>query len=359
MSALALYFTAIKLGSNLSGAAFGALCFGLATPAWGWATIFFGHALAASILFLGFASVIYLLQSRTRTEDIILGFLSGSLLSWAIVVDYTSAPVSLLIAVYGIINAFSWDRKRLLTVTACAVAGGLIFILPLLFYNYSIYGELFTSGYSHLISFPGMKQGFYGIQFPRPEVLIRLLIGTHNGIIWFCPILILTPYALYRLWKLPGKKSLAMVIILITIYYFLWNSGFRYWEGGSSNGPRYLTPILPFLSLSLALLWPRTGRSLKIILIFLFLLSLIISFVGVSTSMLDLEGYNYNLSTYYEFPKFFEMTNYKISYITRLISPSFNGSSHFHLLPIYLILIAGFSYIIWLLNKAALRRTKF
>jgi len=236
LAALALYFTAVKLGASLSGAAFGALCFGLATPAWGWATIFFGHGLAAATLFLGLASVIYLSQSTSRRQDIVLGFASGALLAWALVVDYTSGPVSLLIAIYGIIQARSWDRKRLALVLSCAAVGGLIFLLPLLLYNYSIYGEIFTTGYSHLTDFPGMKEGFYGIEYPRFKILIRLLVGPRNGILWFCPILILTPYALYRLWKVPGKKGLAIVIILITLYYFLWNSGYQYWRGGLPQG---------------------------------------------------------------------------------------------------------------------------
>jgi len=356
LAALALYFTAVKLGASLSGAAFGALCFGLATPAWGWVTIFFGHGLAGATLFLGMASVVYLSHSTTGRQDIVLGFVSGALLSWAVVVDYTSAPVSLLIAIYGIIQARSWDHKRLVLVLSCAVTGGLIFLFPLLLYNYSIYGEIFTTGYKHLTDFPGVKEGFYGIEFPRGEILIRMLIGPRNGILWFCPIFIMTPYALYRLWNTPGKKGLAMVIILITLYYFLWNSGYQYWRGGAATGPRFLIPILPFLSLSIALLWSKAGRYLKIMLIVLFVISFLISLVSVSISMLDLEGYNINLFAYHRFPKFLEMTNYKISYLVRLILPSFNGSSQLHLMPLYIILAVGLSYIIWLLNKTGPRR---
>ncbi len=48
LAGAALFFVAIKLGAG-PGGAFGALAFGLATPAWGWSTAFFGHAPAGSV----------------------------------------------------------------------------------------------------------------------------------------------------------------------------------------------------------------------------------------------------------------------------------------------------------------------
>lgn len=116
-------------------------------------------------------------------------------------------------------------------------------------------------------------------------------------------------------------------------------------------------PILTFLSLSIALLWSQAGRYLKIVLMIFFVISLLISLVSVSISMLDLEGYNINLFTYQRFPKFFEIADYRISYLVRIVLPSFDGSSHLHLTPLYIILTVGLGYIIWLLNKTGQRRS--
>jgi hypothetical protein len=352
LAAVVLFFVTIQLGAGLGGATFGALTFGLATQAWGWATTFFGHSLAASTLFMGLASVIFLLCSNSRKRDMVIGFTAGALLSWAVVVDYTSAPVSVLIAVYGVISARKWDSRRLKTVLLSAVAGGIIFILPLPLYNYAVYGDIFSTGYSHLIAFPGMKEGLFGINVPKWDILAKLLLDSNKGIIWFSPILILTPYAIYKQWKTPGQKGLAITIGLISVYYLIWTSGFTYWSGGGSTGVRYLTPMLPFLCLSLALLWENVGRVFKIVLVFLFGISFLISLMCVSVSMFILRDVNGNIISEYIFPKFLEAQNLKTSMILRFISHSLDGSSHWHLLPLYIILVTGFIYVLWEIHRS-------
>ena len=54
-----LYFLALRLGASITGAIYATLTFGLATPAWGWATAFFGHAMTGSCLFMAFAAMLY------------------------------------------------------------------------------------------------------------------------------------------------------------------------------------------------------------------------------------------------------------------------------------------------------------
>src|SRR5208282_2345524 len=50
-----LFLIALRLGSDISAAAFGALSLGLATPMWAYSTLFWGHSLAAACLVFGFA----------------------------------------------------------------------------------------------------------------------------------------------------------------------------------------------------------------------------------------------------------------------------------------------------------------
>ncbi len=155
-----------------------------------------------------------------------LGFISGALLSWAVVIEYPSAPVSVIIAIYGLISAWNWERRRFIRVFLSAFVGASIFICPLLIYNYAIYGNILTSGYEYTVLFPGMKDGYCGIVAPKPEALFNLLFSSYKGIFWFSPLLLFVPFALYKLWQTRGQKVLAITITAITLYYLLWNSGF-------------------------------------------------------------------------------------------------------------------------------------
>lgn len=348
LAALALFFVAIRLGAGLGGATFGALAYGLATPVWGWSTTLFGHSSAGACLFLGFAFILYLLDlPSAKRRDIALGFLSGALLSWAVVIEYTSAPASAIIAMYALVSARQWERERFIRVLLSALAGAVIFILPLLIYNYLVYENLFTTGYRYHATFTATKEGFYGIESPKIKIIGRLLVGMKRGIFWLSPLLLFTPIALYRLWKTPAQKGLAITIIAITLYYFLWNSGYVYWSGGSTTGPRFLTPILPFLCLSLAFLWSKASRYLKAGLLLFFALSFFLSLASVSVSMVLGIKTKINFVIDHIIPNFIEANNLTTSFIVRSISPSSNGNSHIDLLPLYIVLAVGGIYILW------------
>ena len=51
LAALAIYFVAIRLGVGLGGAVFGALAYGLATPAWGGQMYFLGTLRPEGVFF--------------------------------------------------------------------------------------------------------------------------------------------------------------------------------------------------------------------------------------------------------------------------------------------------------------------
>jgi len=358
LAALALYFIAIKLGVGLGGATFGALAFGLATPAWGWATSFFGHASTTSCLFLGLVLILYLLNTfPSKVRDIVLGFASGALLSWAVVIDYTSAPVSAMISVYGIIYAWKWDRGRFFRVFMSAFAGAVIFIMPLLLYHYIIYDDPFTTGYRYHTTFEATKKGFYGISLPRASVLSRLMIDIRRGMLWYSPLLLLTPYAIYKQFRLPGQKGLAILVFVITMYYLIWNAGYIYWTGGSTTVPRFLTPILPFLCLSFAVLWSKSGNYLKLAMIILALISYFVSLLCVSINMYVRLSEEINYVTQHLIPKFIHGNKFMISYILRLIIPSIDVNSQMGLLPLYIFQLVGLVYIVLQIRKAKIENS--
>jgi hypothetical protein len=281
-----LYFLALRLGASIAGAIFATLTFGLATPAWGWATAFFGHAMAGSCLFLAFAAICYLKQSRPKKwRDTIFGFIIGALLAWAIVVEYPSIISSSIIAAFGITTITPWERRRIVPVLAGAIVGSVIFIAPLLVYHSLAFGSPFHVGYQEHQIFGGVKQGIVGITYPKFTVLYKLLFSQYRGLFWFSPILLVIPIAFYQALRLTKFRNIAVTAALIPVYYLLMNSAFYYWDAAWSTGPRYITPMLAFVCLPIARLWTTAGSRCKTALLALFGLSFIISLICVSVTM--------------------------------------------------------------------------
>ncbi len=286
LAALTLYFLALRLGAGLPGALFAALTLGLATPVWGWATAFFGHVSAGSFLLFGFAAVTWLLRSPVSPRrDLILGFAAGAALTWAVVVEYTAAPAAAVIALYGLWEARRWERKRILRVLGAAAAGGAVFITPLLVYNRLAFGSALKVGYQNTDGFEGLKEGIFGITYPKPYVLYAILFSPFRGIFWVTPILLAAPLALHRFWKGEGTRAAAVAVTLVALCYLLVNTSYAYWSGGWSTGPRHLTPLLPLLCLSFAWLWREAGSRGKALLTGLFILSAGLSLICVSVDM--------------------------------------------------------------------------
>jgi len=284
-AALALYFIALHIGASIPGAVFAMVSFGLATQAWGWATALFGHAMSSACLFLGFAAIFYSsLLKHDRNKVALLGFATGALLAWAIVAEYTAVFASAIIGVYGLFSLRKWDYTAKFQFITRASAGFFLFMLPLLIYNYIAFGSPFSLGYNHA-NYEGMKEGFVGISIPDFNILIRLIISPYRGLLWFSPILFLTPIAIYLLWRNHKTKKIALMIISLAAYYLLLNSGFYYWYGGDSTGPRYLTPIIPFLCLPLSLVWTNARSTYKPLLVILFFSSFLIALLSVSVTM--------------------------------------------------------------------------
>ena len=80
-------------GFSPGASLFAATAYGLATPAWAYATLFMGHAETAGCLMLAFAAAIGLAQRRTRRDAAIAprlahGFSSG----WAVVTEFPARP---------------------------------------------------------------------------------------------------------------------------------------------------------------------------------------------------------------------------------------------------------------------------
>jgi hypothetical protein len=286
LAAASVLSTACLLTGRLDGALFAALCFGLGTIAWGWATAFFGHATAGACLFLAYSGIVRCTVNAPRpAHPLAVGVYVGALLGWAFVVEFTTAPAVLVLAAFAFwtgLRCNAPERCRLLVGGSAAAFLG---TSPLWIHNALAFGSPLQLGYQSVVGFPGMQQGLFGISIPRLSVGFELLLGQHRGIFWVSPVLLVTPIALAA-WLRSGefRRCLLPLIGVIGAYLAI-NAGYHYWDGGMSTGPRHLVPVLPFVSLPLAFLWVRSSRRWKYPLAALALLSILISLVCVSVDV--------------------------------------------------------------------------
>jgi hypothetical protein len=129
-----------------------------------------------------------------------------------------------------------------------------------------------------------MKQGFFGVSMPSSTVLFGLIFGQWRGILWISPVLMFAPIAyLYAFRRL--RFDVALVLLLVPVTYFLINSGYYYWHGGWSTGPRHIVPSLGFICLAFGPLWEFSSLKMRSVLLATALISGVISLGCASVDM--------------------------------------------------------------------------
>lgn len=289
LEVVALYVVGVVLTGQIGAALFAALVFGFGTPAWGWATTIFGHAAGGAFLFFAFALVHRLGAGSDPAgpadgRDVWWAALAGVCAAAAITIEYTAAPATLLIALYGLWRTRSVPAAPRLRMIGAAAAAGACALAPLLAYHTAAFGTPFTNGYAYQLGFQETRSGFFGIGIPDPKVLGLLLLGDKRGLLWLSPILLLTPLALHAMWQ-RGHRATSLLLTSIGLCYFLMNAGYVNWGAGWSTGPRYVTASLGFLCLPFAVLWQGAGRALRATLVVLFAVSALFSLASASVTM--------------------------------------------------------------------------
>jgi hypothetical protein len=269
-----LFLLAVRLGATPGGATFAALVFGLATPAWTYATIFFGHPLATGLLLAAF----YAAVKQEGEGSMRLAFGLGLAAGWATITEYPSAPVAAIVSGLALMNLAGW-RARVRVGTAI-LAGGGVALAVLVIYNLAAFGSALSTGYTHVEGFGGMKTGFMGVTYPKLKVLGAITFGSFRGLFFHAPVL-LAGFVGLAIWR---RQRAAVAALVIVAYYLLFNAAYHYWNGGWSYGPRHVAPALPFLALGLAPLWSKGTPALKALLGALALLSFVLTLAAVSTT---------------------------------------------------------------------------
>lgn len=275
LAAVACFSVARRLGASESRATVAAFILCLGTPFFGWSTTLFAHVAAGAMLILAFWAALAI-RGRQTAGWPELGF--GVLLGLALVVEAAIAPAIVLIGVFALLER----RIRVMRWLAVGL-GGAIGLLPFLVYNWLAFGSPLELGYSHVVGFEGMQEGFFGIRLPDPAAANALLFGLHRGLIPLSPILLFVPVGLVSMWK-KGLKGPMLLVTAAALIGFAINAGYFYWNGGYSTGPRHLVAILPLIAVALAFVdLPTTAD--KVVAGALTTISLLFSVMCAETSM--------------------------------------------------------------------------
>ncbi|MGO9466903.1 MAG: hypothetical protein ACLQVF_22395 [Isosphaeraceae bacterium] len=244
-----LVFWAGKLGCSRRQAALIGLAYGLATPAYVYATLAYGHQASAFALFASF----YLLSRAGRRAESTWVFAAGFLAAFAAVIELQVGPVAAILGFYLLAQCVRGRRRP--DALAVFVVGALIPTLILLIYNQLAFGSPWDMGYFHHATrkFAQVhnRHNPLGLRPPDWTKLPALLWGRYRGLLFYAPILLLS---------LPGWAvliarrvwGLALVSLSAAAAIFLVNLCYPEWTGGWSTGPRLLVPLLPFAVLPVA-----------------------------------------------------------------------------------------------------------
>jgi len=238
-----------RFGSD-SPAVFAAPAVVMASPWIVYGALFFGHALAASLVGLGVLVTLGPLGSGENLSGrrVLLG---GLLLGLAVLTEYQCALIALGVALAVI--ADRTRRGRMLWL----IAGGVGPAIALMVWNTASFGGPFTLAYG-LKANPDFARthaaGFYGIAWPTGEGLHGVLLSARRGLLFMAPWMALAAVGLFRSVLDRGVATAWRVVLAFGVILApLAIAGFSDWHGGLCLGPRYLLFALPVLGVAASL----------------------------------------------------------------------------------------------------------
>ena len=235
---VALAFLLGALGLRAGPRCLLAAAWGLATLALPYATLFYSHQVAASLLVTSFAIAVRVARgidppSRARL------FAIGAIGGWAIVVEYPAALAALAIGVY---LARRLSPKQMLWI----VLGGVGPAIVLVWYHTVAFGAPWHLPYDYSTQ-GNRSQGFFmGIGVPHAKALWGISFSPYRGLFFSAPWLLLAIPGGVRLAR-RGARDEAIVCAAVAILFVWMNASLVDWDGGWAVGPRYLVPCIPFL----------------------------------------------------------------------------------------------------------------
>jgi len=235
-------------------------------------------------LFLA-AGIYCLLRSLGNRKAI--GF-SGLFVGLAV----AARPANLVIGLIVIAYLLHRSRDR----TPHFLAGTIIPLSFLLWYNHSTFGSAFSQGYA--------AETYEGWITPVYRGLFGILFSPSKGLLVYSPVFWFSIAGIVGSWRVRRRdqattwllRYLGLGVASFTLVMSKWHA----WAGGWSFGPRMLVDITPLLILLMipALEWLGQGRGVVVVLTTFIVISVAVQLVGLSMfdagwyRQLDSIGYN-------------------------------------------------------------------
>jgi hypothetical protein len=251
-------------------AAITALALALASPLFAYATLYFGHALAAACV----GGAVCLLALPDEGAGSLRRRLAvGSLLGLAGLVDTPVFVMGAMVVLWAgaralpePLGAAVWQRLRAILPIVLPLA---LAVAVQLAYNAWMLGDPLRFAYQ----FKGEKafaalhsSGLFGFHLPQLDVLALLLFGPSRGLFYHSPWLVPALFGLIIAARDPElsetRRLDAIALACTALGYAIVVSGFADWKAGDAAYARHLVPILPLLTpgLAYALASPKLAR---------------------------------------------------------------------------------------------------
>jgi len=245
-----------------------ALAYGLGTLAFPYSTALFGHQLGAVCAFGAF--MLLWRQRRGWTARRVVA--AGLLVGLGAISDFTTLLVACFLGLYAV-----WAAARLGPAEGAGAGRTLgraaLFALcaaaPIslqLAANWRYFGSPLTFPHIYHVqpSFQARHTaGLLGVHLPQLYPLYQLTVGPWRGLFYTSPVLLLALPGLFLMGR--GRRVEAALIAAAWLGVLLLNAGYENWTAGSSYGPRYQIPAIPFLMLAAAATaqrWPFVFKML-------------------------------------------------------------------------------------------------
>ena len=220
--------------------------YALGSMAMTYSILFHAHQLAAICIGSAYIIIVWVLEDGLDRRWLVV---AGCAAGCAPLVDYQAAFAGVPVAVYLLARA--WQRRQPLAVVMAGV-GAVPPIALLLYYHAAAFGSPFRTGYDLSETFAHHHQvGFLGMDQLRLEAFAGSTIAPDNGLLFLCPMLILAIPGWYLLARSRRWWPFAITLAVAAIY-LLFISSINFWRGGWQMGPRYITAMLPFVMVPVA-----------------------------------------------------------------------------------------------------------
>jgi hypothetical protein len=230
------------------------LAFGMGSLHYTFSTLLFSHAFASVLAMAAFLAVSSFRRGFAGPGRLAAGGLAAG---FAVITEYPTVIPVFFTFLYLCLGP-SWRRAWIFALAALPP------LALLLWYNESVFGSPFATGYQHLSSafFAGVHaKGLLGVTTPKAEAFLGSFFGTSRGVFYFAPWLALALPGFWLLLRRPGWRGEALVALGTLLVYGYFISSFGYWEGGGTVGQRHLTPLVPFLLVPIAEILRRLQQS--------------------------------------------------------------------------------------------------